>query len=278
MHIVFIGYGKTSERVAQHLFKDHQISSVSLSAKHDGLTTHSIQDVQHLDLSQFAPIDIAYVLLSPKQSSIEGYEQTYLNSVKPIVNALKQHPIQRVIVVSSTRVYGQDQGEFIDDSSLILPHDRQGELLYAMEQSWQAAYPEQSVIVRPTGIYGTSVARMLKLAQNTVGYPKIHYSNRIHIDDLARFLAKMIHVKHPKKSYIVTNNQPLPLHQVIQWFQQQLNLPELTLQSQQLSGKRVYATHLQDMGFELKHPDCFVDYQALIQQKEMQQKDELDGQ
>jgi hypothetical protein len=34
-----------------------------------------------------------------------------------------------------------------------------------METLWQQAYPSECVIVRPTGIYGTSVARMIKLAE-----------------------------------------------------------------------------------------------------------------
>lgn len=265
MHIVFIGYGKTSERVAQLLFTQHQISSISLSPKSDTFATHYVQDVHTLDLTQLAPIDVAYVLLSPKQSSIEGYQYTYLDSVVPIVNALKSHPVQRVIVVSSTRVYGENQGERIDDESDIRPSDAQGALLYEMEKHWQASYLNECVIIRPTGIYGTSAARMVKLARNTVSYPHIHYSNRIHIDDLAHFLANMIHVKHPQKSYIVTNNQPLPLHKMIEWFQQQLGLPELVLESDRLSGKRIYATYLQQMDFQLKHEDCFLDYQKLLE-------------
>jgi nucleoside-diphosphate-sugar epimerase len=265
MHILFIGYGKTSERVAQQLFTQHQISSMSLSAKNTAFSMHYAQDVHALDLTQLAPIDMAYVLLSPKQSTIESYQHTYLDSVAPIVKALKSHPIQRVIVVSSTRVYGENCGERLDDESEIIPSDAQGALLHAMEQHWQAAYPNECVIIRPTGIYGTSVARMVKLAQNTLSYPHIHYSNRIHIDDLATFLANMLHVKHPKKSYIVTNNQPLALHKIIAWFQQQLGLPELVVEHDHLSGKRIYATYLQQMGFHLQHENCWDDYLNLLQ-------------
>ena len=61
-------------------------------------------------------------------------------------------------------------------------------------------------------------------------------------------------------SYIVTNNQPLPLHEVIVWFQKKLGLPELTLESNQISGKRIYAKHLPATGFQLEHPICFNDY------------------
>ena len=112
MHILFIGYGKTSRRVAKQLFEQgHQISTISSSPKTDSFATHLIQDVHKLNLTTVTPIDWVYVLLSPKQSTVEGYQYTYLDSVQPIVTALKQHPVQRIVVVSSTRVYGQNAGE-----------------------------------------------------------------------------------------------------------------------------------------------------------------------
>jgi len=74
----------------------------------------------------------------------------------------------------------------------------------------------------------------------------------------------LIHVEHPEKSYIVTNNQPTPLHEVILCFQRQLNLPELVLQSSKETGKRIYATRMKDMGFQLEHEDCFRDYAEML--------------
>ena len=265
MHILFIGYGKTSERVAKQLFEQgHQISTISRSPKTDSFAAHLIQDVHALDLSTVAPIDWVYVLLSPKQSGVEGYQQTYLDSVQPIVAALRLHPVKRIVVVSSTRVYGQDAGEVVDDETATHPNDAQGGILLQMEQAYLAAYPEQGTIIRPSGIYGSSVTRMQKMAVSMTSYPNLHWSNRIHIEDLARFLAEMIHVEHPDSSYIVTNNQPQLLHEVLQWFQQQLGLPLLQLENEQVTGKKLYATRMQKMGFELKHPDCFRDYLELM--------------
>lgn len=246
MHILFIGYGKTSQRVAKQLFQqDHQITTVSRSPKEDDFADHLIQDIQQLDLSKIQPVDVVYVLLAPSRntalSSVEAYQQTYVDSVQPIVSALKNHPVQRIIVVSSTRVYGEDHGEIINDDSPAIPSDEQGELLLEMEQLWQQAYPEQCMIVRPTGIYGTSTARMVKLAETTKSYPNIHWSNRIHIDDLASFLVNLLHVERPEKSYICTNNQPQPLHAMILKIQKELGLPELVLESERESGKRIFA-------------------------------------
>ena len=265
MHILFIGYGKTSWRVAKQLFEQgHQITTISQSAKMDEYATHLIQDVHQLNLAHIPPIDWVYVLLSPNESTPEAYQRVYVDSVQPISKALKQHPVQKVVVVSSTRVYGENHGERIDDEAEMKPNDEQGRLLLKMEQLWQQAYPSASIIIRPTGIYGTSVARMLKLAEKTKSYPNRHWSNRIHIDDLASFLAHLLHVEHAEKSYIVSNNQPSLLHETIQWFQRQLHLPELVLQSDGCSGKRIYATRMAEMGFQLQHKDCFEDYLEML--------------
>ena len=265
MHILFIGYGKTSTRVAKQLFQQgHQITTISQSPKTDHYATHLIQDVHQLDLDHLEPIDWVYVLLSPSQSSVEGYQQTYVDSVAPIVQALKSHPVQKIVLVSSTRVYGGNAAERIDDESALQPVDEQGRLLWKMEQPYQQAFAERCIIIRPTGICGTSVARMIKLAATTQSYPQIHWSNRIHIDDLARFMAHLIHVEHPEKFYICSNNQPVPLHEVIQWFQRQLNFPELVVESQKETGKRIYATRMKETGFQLEHEDCFRDYAELL--------------
>ena len=170
-------------------------------------------------------------------------------------------------MVSSTRVYGESAGERVDDDTSPQPSDAQGQVLLNMETLWQQAYPSECVIVRPTGIYGTSVARMIKLAETTKAYPKLHWSNRIHVEDLAAFLAQLLHVEHTEKSYICSNSQPLPLHEIIQWFQQQLGLPALVLESDVPSGKQIYASRMQQMNFELQHSHCFDDYLELLAER-----------
>ena len=249
MHILFIGYGKTSQRVAKTLFQQqHQITTISQTPKTDDFAMHLIQEVHQLDLSHIAPVDIVYVLLAPKydttQNSIEAYRHTYVESVTPIVQALKDHPVQRVIMVSSTRVYGENNGERIDDNTVPVPCDEQGGLLLKMEQRWQQAYPEKCIVVRPTGIYDGLSPRMIKLAETTKTFPNIHWSNRIHINDLAAFVAHLLHVKHPEKTYICSDNKPTPLHERILNIQRELGLPELVLESDKETGKKIFAERM----------------------------------
>ena len=252
MHILFIGYGKTSQRVAKQLFAlDHQITTISSSPKTDEYATHLIQDIHHLNLSQIKPVDCVYILLSPKQSNVDGYRETYLNSAYSIIQALIDHPVKRVIVVSSTRVYGENAGERVDDETSISPKDEQGQILAEMEQVYLKAYAERCAIIRPAGIYDGLSERMIRLAENTKTYPNIHWSNRIHIDDLSCFLAHLLHVEHLKQSYIVTNNLPEHLHEKILKIQKEKGFPELVLESQNETGKRIFAMRMNETGFKL---------------------------
>ena len=155
----------------------------------------------------------------------------------------------------------------VNDDSRIVPSDAQGQILYEMEQQYLKAHPNKTIIVRPSGIYGTSVARLQKMALQQHTYPNLHWSNRIHIDDLVGFLAALLSVENFASSYIVTNNQPVLLHEIVQWFQQQMYLPLVKVETQKITGKKLYATRLTQLGFELKHQDCFADYLHLLQDK-----------
>lgn len=272
MHILFIGYGKTSQRLAKQLFAHgHQISTVSRHPKDDVFAKYYQQDVASLDLSQIDAVDVVYVLLAPSRKAvledpIQAYQQTYLETAYSIIQQLKMRRFKRLVVVSSTRVYGENQGQVIDDETEIQPADVQGEILRKMELAYLDAFPMQTILIRPSGIYGESVVRMQKMASTLQSYPNLHWSNRIHYEDLIHFLELMIHVKHPKSSYIVSAEPPKLLHEIVQWFQQQMGLPELKVENPKVvTGKKLYATHLQQMGFELKHQDCLSDYRGLMQ-------------
>jgi nucleoside-diphosphate-sugar epimerase len=261
MRILFIGYGKTSRLIAKQLFaQGRQIVAVSRSTHLDSQIQHLQQDIHQLDLSTIEPIDCVYILLSPDHRDVQAYQNTYVNSITPIVQALKAHPVQRIILVSSTRVYGENAGEWLDDESAVHPTDEYGYMLYDMEQQWRKIYANQLIIVRPSGIYTEDSAYMTQLAYKTTVYPHVHYSNRIHQDDLVDFLVQLADLTQPKESYIVSNLQPLALHDVIKGRQRQLGLAMLHVENlNKITGKRLKPKHLREMGFVWQYPHYFAE-------------------
>lgn len=260
MRILFIGYGKTSRHVAKQLFADgHEIVAVSRSSVTDSSIQHLQQNIHQLDLSTITAIDCVYILLSPDQRDVQAYQQTYVQSITPVVKALKNHPIQRVILVSSTRVYAEDTGQWVDDDTVTQATDEYAQVLDAMEQKWRQCYAEKLVIVRPSGIYTGESMYMARLAHNTTIYPHVHYANRIHQQDLVHFLVMLATLTQPQASYIVSNLEPLALHSMILALQRQLGLAQLSLEnSEKMTGKRLDPKHLREMGFVWQYPKYFV--------------------
>ncbi|QIK36993.1 SDR family oxidoreductase [Caldichromatium japonicum] len=98
------------------------------------------------------------------------------------------HP-QRLVYLSTTGVYGDCQGAWIDEDWPARPvHDRSFRRLDAEERlrCWSREQGGELVILRVAGIYGPGRLPLERLRQ---GLPMVRpeespYSNRIHVDDL----------------------------------------------------------------------------------------------
>ena len=258
MHILFIGFGETSKATAKKLFDlGHQITSVSRTPSSNGLSTHFVQNVKSLDLKNIDTIDAIYILLSPSSNTNESYVETYIDSIPAVDAIVKKNKVKKIILVSSTRVYGGNEGNYIDDETKPNPNDSKGEVLLNMEKIWIKKHPDKVIVVRPTGIYKPTSARMENLAKTTISFPNVHWSNRIHIEDLSNFLVFLLNIEKPEKSYIVTNNNPKPMHEILQKIQIEKNLDILELMSIKESGKKIFATRLAGLNFSIIHKEIY---------------------
>lgn len=257
MHILMVGMGDTSRRIVPLLHaKGHHVTGVRRHPRGDEGCEVLAQDIHHPNFSTLAPIDWVYVILSPDQMTADSYQRTYVDSVQPLTQALHAHPIQRIVFVSSTSVYGQDAGEWVDEQSPTHPQRFNGQLLLQAEQTWQQAWPDRVTVVRPSGIYSAERRRLHRLLESGQPIATQAWSNRIHIDDLAGFLAYLTDLEHnPIASlYLATDHLPVPLDQVLCALAQQHGLPQPVLQHQPPSGKRVLNTALKESGFKLQYP------------------------
>lgn len=141
------------------------------------------------------PADIHYVLyaVAPAERSENAYDAAYPVGVRNTLKCIDVQMIEGFILVTSTAVYHQNQGEWVDESSETLPTTFSGKkLLQAEDILVKSAV--KGVAVRLGGIYGPGRERLIKKVRKGCELNKNTpmYTNRIHRDDCAGLLSYII--------------------------------------------------------------------------------------
>lgn len=162
-----------------------------------------------------------------------GYRKAYVQGLQHVLEWLGdygQEP-KHLVFVSSSSVYGQQDGEWVDESSATQAVGYSGQVMLEAEQvAFNSGIPVTTL--RLTGIYGPG--REWLLSQVRQGYrvaiePPL-YGNRIHVDDAAGLLAFLLqHVEQGgslDKVYIGVDDAPAPLSEVVGWLREYLGVTE----------------------------------------------------
>ncbi|RYY78638.1 MAG: SDR family oxidoreductase [Moraxellaceae bacterium] len=255
MHVLIVGLGDIGRKLATNLVAHgHQVTGMSRTAQTLADVRHLAQSVHHLNLEQVPPIDWVYVLLTPDARSAESYAHIFMDSLKPLHSALQKHPVQRVVFISSTSVYGSGQGEWMDETTPPTPDRATAQVLWQAEQQWRQYWQDQLIVVRPSGIYGSNRLRLIRWVQQGKPVKTNQWTNRIHAHDLAGFLAHLTTLTAPMPLYLATDQQPSLQQEVLDYIAQQLNLPKVAAVAGVLAGKRLSNQRLIQSGYRLQYP------------------------
>jgi len=162
-----------------------------------------------------------------------GYRAAYVQGLHHVLGWLNDYgqTPKQLLFVSSSSVYGQQNGEWVDENSPTQAGGYSGQVMLEAEQVALESGIAASV-VRLTGIYGPG--REWLLSQVRQGYrvaidPPL-YGNRIHADDAAGLLAFLLqHVEQGgvlDKCYIGVDDAPAPLADVVGWLREYLGVTE----------------------------------------------------
>jgi len=242
-----------------------------------------LQDMLNLQL-----IDVLVVTLTPSQMSDEGYRDSYVvaaQSIESAVQACKQPP-RLIIWVSSTGVYGQNSGEWVDESTETHPVSFRGRRLLEAENVI-AALPITSVIVRFSGIYGPGRNRLVNQVKKGEPVPEqpVSWTNRIHSEDCAgtivHLLERFSRGEHLEPCYIGTDDEPVPAYEMRRWLAAEIGVQfnrmnqaepgdsDFDFNSDSSSvvdskGRQCSNQRLRDSGYEFLYPTYREGYRALI--------------
>ena len=129
--------------------------------------------------------------------------------------------------LSTTGVYGDHQGGWVDEASALTPSTRRGQWRVEAEAAWQA-FPDLPLhIFRLAGIYGPGRGPFAKVRAGTARriIKAGQVFSRIHVEDIAQIVAASIAQPNPGAIYNLCDDDPAPPQDVIGQAAELLGLP-----------------------------------------------------
>lgn len=216
--------------------------------------------------------DYVFFILSPDGSIENSYRAIYEtgldNLLAHFANA-KQSP--RWIFTSSTSVYAQSQGEWVDEESPAEPDNPNSQLIRAAERKIIAANPE-NIVVRFSGIYGEGREYLLRLVQQvpTIQKNPSYFTNRIHRRDCIEILLFLLQQRLSgqvlEQCYLASDDDPAPIWEVMSWLAEQMLCPPPAIKVIETPemNKRCNNQRLKKLGYQFRYPSYKEGYLPLI--------------
>ena len=284
-NLTIVGCGELGRRLAQQL-QPEPYQCIGLKRTPQAPTSnleYRQADATSLSSLKKALPDYSHIVIVtmvPSERSDEGYRRAYVEAVSNVLDALEgQQKPELILFVSSTRVYGQNSGEWVNEHSTTTPQNFAGRRLLEAEQRLLNSQHNGSV-VRFSGIYGPGRHHLIRqVAQGQLGSPETPaYTNRIHAHDCAAVLKHLIlmHSQNQRLEarYLASDCEPTLDWPVKQWLAQQLKEEGNPLSHNSTlppssdvllsNGKQCSNQLLLQSGFEFRYPSFRQGYPEVI--------------
>ncbi|HET8700514.1 MAG TPA: SDR family oxidoreductase [Nitrococcus sp.] len=274
--VLIAGCGKIGTRLGEEL--------ASLGDEVWGLRRGRIQlpaplrtltaDLNHPESLRSIPGEITQVfyLATPSAYTDEAYQLTYVEGLRNLLQVLagqNQAP-RRVLFVSSTAVYAQHGGEWVDETSPTAPTGFSGQRLLEAEHLLQQG-PFPGLVVRFGGIYGPgrdAMIRKVRAGEPCRAEPPL-YTNRIHEDDCIGVLRHLGRLATPDAVYLGVDDAPCTQCELMDWLAEQLGQARPPRASAvtgtpRAGSKRCCNARLKASGYALCFPTYREGYRAML--------------
>lgn len=132
--------------------------------------------------------------------------------------------------LSTTGVYGDREGRWVDETASVTPASRRGIRRAKAEEQWRSLMGEHDLplhIFRLSGIYGPGRSALdsvrAGIARRIV--KRGHAFGRIHVEDIVNVLLKSFQNPAPGEVYNLCDDKPVPSHEVIAYACELLGKP-----------------------------------------------------
>lgn len=291
--ILIVGCGDIGSRTARRLLAtNHQVHGARRNPENLPEGVQPVQlDVADAEswqaLTDNSPtLKPDYIIYSVAAGgfSEEFYKSAYAEGVKQMLRWLKKskHTPKHILFVSSTSIYGQTEGETVDENTVPHPSGFAGSIMLKAEEALRKSGLNHTC-VRFSGIYGPGRDMLIRQVRQGRIAPEvpIKYTNRIHSEDCAGVLAHLVGMveagKTPAPVYLATDNGSAPLFDVMNWMADVLQVtPTEVVESptRRRTSKICDNSLLLSTGYEFTYPTYREGYREALQEVKAQIKAE----
>lgn len=220
-------------------------------------------------------LDIVVYSASPDRGDAAAYERTYVTGLSNVLEELQRrgNPLPRVLLTSSTGVYGQMDGSWVDEATALAPQSEKSKILRRAERLVLDSHVP-AIVVRLGGIYGPGRQRLIDnvragKVECVDGLPQ--YTNRIHRDDIAGVITHLARLESPEHLYLGVDSLPAERCEVFRWLAEHLGVtaPRTrppTADDARQSNKRCSNGRLLASGYEFRFPTYREGYADVLAQ------------
>jgi nucleoside-diphosphate-sugar epimerase len=259
--ILIAGYGYLGKYLANELVKNNNTVNVIKRSHID--TENGInfifKDINSIQANDIPDIDYIFYLLAPNSFNEQEYLKTYVNGLTRLCKALKNQHIKRLIFISSTSVYEQNDTSIVDENSAAEPNNFPGKTMLAAEKVLKESKINY-IIARLSGIYGPHRPGI------NISRPDEFFSNRIHVHDACNALIHLMKLKDPYDIYITTDCAPSKYKDIKNWLHQNQIIPNQKPTKRALTNKRLSNKRLLESGFSFTYPSYKEGLKSIITQ------------
>lgn len=208
------------------------------------------------------------VTLSPSERTAAGYRAGFTGAIEAIVKGLGRHRPEHAYFVSSTRVYAEAEGGWVDEDSPLAEKDSLARAIIDAERCFLDAVPA-SIVLRAGGLYGQGQGPLLGAVASGRLSPREppRYSNRIHREDVAAFIVHALARPPSRRVINLVDGHSVSVQEIEAWLCAQLRCPYDPPEpgaGPARGHKRVRNTRLRETGFRFTYADFRSGYGELL--------------
>jgi nucleoside-diphosphate-sugar epimerase len=242
------GWTRSPDSAAQLAAKPYAVQAVDIANR------GAVQEAA-------SAFDVVIHCASSGGGGTESYHRVYLKGATNLLAGLQP---RRFIYTSSTSVYAQTKGEWVNEESATEPIHETGKILRKAEE---LVKQNGGLVARLAGIYGPGRSALLRKflsGEARIDNDGQRYLNQVHRDDVAAALLHLVATSIERSSVAsvvnVTDDQPITQREAYAWLARKLDrpLPAVVARPSErkrgASNKRVSNQKLRALGWEPKFP------------------------